>query len=92
MRAACRRVGDDLEFRARQLQPARAPLLHLAVEHDALVPPDHVFEEGLIGPHGLNLAARILDERGKETKTGTSSGGEAGLQHVPRHRDDLARS
>ena len=53
----------DLKLRIRNLQPARAPHLNLAKQHDALLRLDHVLEERLVRPHRLDLAARILHQR-----------------------------
>ena len=67
-RGRARGLVHGLELRVGNLQAARSPELDLAEQHDVLVRPDHVFQEGLIGPHHLDLAARVLHERGEQAK------------------------
>ena len=67
-------VLDDLELRIGDLQPARAPDLDLAEQHDALLRLDDVLEERLIRPHRLDLAAVVLHQRREqpEARAGAS--------------------
>jgi hypothetical protein len=80
---------DDLELRIRDLHPARSPVFDFAVEHDLLMRADDVFQEGLIGPDRLHLAAAILHERGEETKAGPTGGLQTRVQHFPADRRGL---
>ncbi len=84
-------LAQDLELGIGNLQAARAPMLGLAVDHDARVRPDDIFQERLIRPDGLDLAARVLDQRGEQPEAGAARGLQARVQHLAADRDRLPR-
>ena len=55
-----------------------------------LVGPNDVLEEGLIGPHHLNLPAGILDERGEQAEVRTARLLQVAVQHLSGHGRHLS--
>ncbi len=78
-------VGEHLELGRRELQPAAAPVLGAAEQHDAQVGLDHVLEERLVRPHHLHLARGVLHQRREQLEAGPARAGQAAVQHFPQH-------